>query len=229
MHETKQMKMLFSLLLFTSIVCSGSKCVAYTDKTPRHLQNPPAFNITASDEQKFVWFRVAKVGTRSILEMLDTHTNLSQSGYNLPFVAKKYKTYFKFAFVRNPWDRVVSCYHRQVLPKNIPFYKECWDKDFDFFVNFINKQDMERCDVHMRLQTTLFPLNDVDFIGRFENFATDLRHVFVKIGLPDVEIVHRNGSEHAHYSTYYNKTTKAIIAKKYRKDIETFNYHFEKP
>lgn len=194
---------------------------------PGYLRHPPCYNITACEEPKFIWFRVAKVGTRSILAILREHVDLSISGFNIPFEAKKSKKYFKFAFVRNPWDRVVSCYSNKVVAEKGTPYKECFGKDFDFFVDFIDKQDLTTSDIHIRLQSTIIPLNDVDFIGRFERFAEDLRSVLDTLGLYDAEIVHRNRSVHAHYSTYYTDRTRKIIAKKYKQDIETFGYVFE--
>jgi len=211
-----------------SVLTHGGFCVAASSFIPNHLKDPPVYNITASDKHQFIWFRVAKVGTRSILEILHNRTELSISGYNIPFKAHESNDYFKFAFVRNPWDRVVSCYHKQVLPKFNPHYQKCFDKDFDFFVDFIDSQDLSACDIHIKLQTTLIPIQEVDFIGRFERFAEDLRYVLDRIGMTDAQIVHKNRSEHKHYSAYYTKRTKRIIAKKYKKDIQAFSYTFER-
>jgi len=222
------MKFFLSLFLFINLISRATICVASSDHLPLHLQNPPLFNITASNQHQFIWFRVAKVGTRTILDILEKHSELTISGYSVPFEAKKSKNYFKFAFVRNPWDRVVSCYHKQVVTKINPHYHACWDKDFDFFIDFIASQNLTRCDVHIKQQTALIPLKDVDFIGRFENFEEDLRYVLAAIGLSHAEIAHKNKSEHKHYSEYYTKRTQDIIYKKYRKDIKTFGYQFER-
>lgn len=185
------------------------------------------YNITSSDSHRYVWFRVAKVGTRSILKVLTNHTQLDQDGYHLSFDAAKYKDYFKFAFVRNPWDRVVSCYFNKVVTKFHPPFAECFDKDFNYFVNYIARQDLTKADIHIRLQTCLIPLKEVDFIGKLENMENDFQYVLNTIGLNDIAIPHENVSGHDHYSTYYNKKTKAIIAEKYKQDIQTFGYNFE--
>lgn len=182
--------------------------------------------ITSSDKHKFVWFRVAKTGTRTTYHILLDHVkDLDHNVKGVKFNAKKHKNYFKFSFVRNPWARVVSCYFNKA--QNHDAYQECWGKDFDYFVDFIDRQDLHTSDRHIRLQTELIPVNKLDFIGRLENFANDLKFAMDKIGVKDYVLEHRNSTDHKHYSTYYTERTKKIIARKYRKDIETFNYKFE--
>ncbi len=192
-------------------------------------QKPQRFNISASDAHNFVWFRVAKVGTRTISKILrDNSVPYSAKGMRLPFKPKKYQQHFKFAFVRNPWARVVSCYFNKVVTQVHRPFSECFDKDFDFFVDFIAKKDLKKADIHIRLQTRLFPADEVNFIGRLENFSEDLQKVFHIIGVPCPETIpHKNRSRHKHYSSYYNERTKQIIADKYKADIDAFGYEFE--
>lgn len=185
------------------------------------------YNITACEHPKFVWFRVAKAGTRSILFLLSENFQFSINDYNIPFDPDHYEDYFKFAFVRNPWDRVVSCYCNKVLTKIHAPFQECYDKSFDYFVDFINRQNLLRGDVHIRLQTQLFPMNELHFIGQLENFDDDLRYILSVLGVNDVNIPRRNTSKHEHYSRYYTERTKNVIARKYKKDIEAFGYEFE--
>lgn len=185
-------------------------------------------NLTISDTHQFVWFRVAKVGTRTIFNILaNNEVPFSVNAYQVPYSAKEYKNYFKFAFVRNPWDRVVSCYCNKVLTQGHKRFRECFGKGFDYFVDYIRKQNLHTADAHIRLQTALIPLDEVDFIGRLENFNEDLLYVMGMLGLQHVAIPHKNKSTHTHYSTYYNRKTRQIIAEKYRADIEAFGYQFE--
>ncbi len=187
------------------------------------------YAMTASDQCKFLWFRVAKVGTRSFLSIFsEANIPLSLNCDSQYYDKGKYKDYFKFAFVRNPWDRVVSCYCNKVTNKAHRAFAECFDKDFEYFVDFINRQDLAKADRHIRLQVKLFPMDEVDFIGRFENFEVDLKHVLNIIGIDSTKkIPQNNPSKHMHYSHYYNERTKKIIAKKYKPDIKAFNYAFE--
>ncbi len=187
------------------------------------------YNVTASDEDRFVWFRVAKVGTRTILDILKKHSRLSMvHASDVRYDHRLYRNYFKFAFVRNPWDRVVSCFEDKVSgPKTMPFYKECAGKDFGHFVRFIEGKDLTKSDRHIMPQSRLFPVNGVDFIGHFENFSPDLKFVLNKIGINVKDIPVKNKSDRkADYRDYYDKETREIIRKKYADDIAAFKYSF---
>ena len=83
------------------------------------LPAPGTYNLTISHAKKFLWYRVAKVGTRTILHHLKKQ-NVSLDVEHASFIRytpSLYHDYFKFAFVRNPWDRVVSCWAEKILAK----------------------------------------------------------------------------------------------------------------
>jgi len=186
------------------------------------------YNIIISKDKNYVWFRTAKVGTRTIESILRGKSRFHIYGSNLIFNRRKYKTYYKFVFVRNPWDRVVSCYCDKVLGvKDLPYYEDCYDKDFKYFVKFIEKKNLKCADRHIRLQSYLFPVDDVDYIGRFETFESDLKHVLNKLNIDSHEIPKKNTTMRRDYKKYYNEETKQIIAKKYEKDIKNFGYKFD--
>lgn len=186
------------------------------------------YDITASDKSKFVWFRVSKAATRTTANVLKKNFKLSiPQGYAIPYSNTKYAGYFKFAFVRNPWDRILSCYQNKVAAKTYPIFEECYNKDFDYFVRFIDRKDLSTADRHIKPQTLLIPVDDLDFIGRLETFSTDLPYVLGIIGAKDLNYKHKNRSDHLHYSHYYTDETREIIARKYKDDIEIFGYHFE--
>ena len=67
----------------------------------------------------------------------------------------------------------------------------------------------------------------IDFVGRFENLQNDFDYACEKIGIPKKKLPHMVKSENRkHYTEYYNEKTKSIIANKYAKDIEYFNYRY---
>ena len=67
----------------------------------------------------------------------------------------------------------------------------------------------------------------VDFIGKYENFDEDWKIVCEKIGIK-AKLPHRNKSKHRHYSVYYTKEARQVIAERFKEDIKMFGYKFEK-
>tara|TARA_Y100001938_G_C8099594_1_gene440605 strand:- start:1172 stop:1789 length:618 start_codon:yes stop_codon:yes gene_type:complete len=134
---------------------------------------------------------------------------------------------FKFSFVRNPWQRVVSEFSwRKHLWKKISF--DDWVKQ----LQFINTDDF--CDKKRHLKPQQEFLYDdeenqlVDFIGRYENLQADFNTVLEELKLSPSKLPYINRSSHKDYVHYYNQESKQIIAQKYAKDIEYFGYEFGK-
>jgi len=156
------------------------------------------------------------------------------------------ENYFKFAFVRNPWDRLVSEYFYRT--NRIKFYTA---KTFEGFVlqleDLINgkvswpyarQKKLKGEDKHLwlnDLKRHLCPQKSfivnkngktaVDFIGRFENYADDCRMLREKFGFSN-NLPHANKSKHSHYTNYYNARTRDIVSKVYKEDIEYFGYEY---
>ncbi len=197
---------------------------------PAQEESLPCYNTVISHRKKFVWFRISKTGLMTISDVLHRNNVISSYNYEAPYDNANYSDYFKFAFVRNPWARIVSCYFNKIATNFYkPFFDECYGKDFDYFVRFIDRQDLETADRHIKLYTKSMPIEEMDFIGRLENFSEDLPYVLKIIGCKKTDYLHKNKSDHAHYSTYYTDETREIIARKYKIDIETFGYEFETP
>ena len=195
------------------------------------------YNITYSDAQRYVWFRNAKCATRTTIKFLYENSDI-KSGFPLNTGkdvghGREYKQnwdeYFRFTIVRNPWDRLLSFYQNklhniQIEDTEFSIFKGCID--FKKFVYAIKERDLERCDGHFKLQSQMFPLDKIDFIGRFENLQGDFNTVCDKIGIPQQQLPHENKTKHKHYTEYYDDETRQIVAEKYAKDIEYFGYKF---
>lgn len=99
-------------------------------------------------------------------------------------------------------------------------------QEFSNFVSFVEKRDIEKCDIHLRLQSRLIDLNNLDFLGRFESFYEDLEFVFNNIGckLTNFEVI--NATSKAHFTAYYTDELIQRVAKIYKKDIQIFGYRF---
>jgi hypothetical protein len=196
------------------------------------------YTITLSNKQKYVWFQIAKAGSRTVVNFLHENSDI-EFGFPLrtkknPGYGRKYKQkwddHFKFTIVRNPWERLLSFYlnklHTHLDPlitshiQGIPSFKK--------FVHTLWRSNLKTCDVHFRLQTRCFPLDKIDFIGKTENLQEDFNTICDKIGIPKQELPHKNKSSHKHYTEYYDDETRQIVAEAYAKDIEYFGYEFGK-
>ena len=94
-------------------------------QTHHDIPSSRKYNLTICDNPKFVWFRNAKAATRSTLEAL-SHTKIkltAEQARQCYYSPQKYNDYFKFAFVRNPWDRLVSGWHNKIFQKKFVKFK----------------------------------------------------------------------------------------------------------
>jgi hypothetical protein len=165
----------------------------------------------------------------------------------------QFREYFKFAFVRNPWDRAVSEYKFRDYPRKFDFktflFKHCAKSEATEGEN----RDMR---VHRTPQYQFLYDEEgnslVDFIGRYERLASDFATVAERLNLGGKELPHYNRSIdlrwtptavmlwlkdpagmyrlrrnlHHHYTEYYDDESRELIARFYRRDIELFGYKF---
>jgi hypothetical protein len=135
-----------------------------------------------------------------------------------------YDSLFKFAFVRNPWDRLVSRYAHLMRSKDRRRYRQIsrMEKFEDFLAWELRRdsafQYMYVTDINGKLI--------VDFIGYYEQLAEDFSKVCTRLKV-QAELPHTNVSEHRDYRSYYTPETRELVAKKFKRDIELFNYDFD--
>src|SRR6266571_4764317 len=140
---------------------------------------------------------------------------------------RQFESYFKFGFVRNPCDRVVSLYERTE-----PLQMK--DKmSFEEFVGWI-QYSSSTC-IHSsphRYQLDWFVDGSgnmlADSIGKFERLEADWLSIAQKLGITGVLPHKRANPRSRHYTDYYNDRTKEIIATKFKIDIDYFGYEFGK-
>ena len=196
------------------------------------LPSDRPYNISLSHRHRFLWYRVAKVCTRSIFAAFDESEVTLDADHPVKcyYAPRYFSEYFKFAFVRNPWDRLASCWRNKVLERN--YFDLTPDelhllRDFGSFVDWVSTQDVETCDMHLRLQCRLIDLDHVDFVGRFESFENDFRAVADHIRLPLSEVPHENASAPSpSFVEVYDDQTKKRVAEIYKKDIAIFGFDF---
>lgn len=151
---------------------------------------------------------------------------------------------FRFTFVRNPWDRLVSEYR----------YKKHKFSFKDFVFNYFPEKGVDDYKGlngiyrHVMPQY-LFIYDDdgncqVDYIGKFENLKEDFATVSEKICGQKLSIPHRNKTPSSmynvlakqlnfsrketecNYQTFYDDESREFVAEFYHQDIKLFNYSF---
>jgi hypothetical protein len=137
-----------------------------------------------------------------------------------------FDSYFKFAFVRNPWDWQVSIFHYilehpehelyPVVSRMESFEDFLWWRVRDY--RMTQKECIATADGHLLL----------DFVGRFETLAADFAAICRRLGL-QARLGHLNRSVHQDYRSYYTPRLVRLVAQHWREDIELFGYRFASP
>jgi len=153
-----------------------------------------------------------------------THMKARMARNLLP--EETFSSFFKFAFVRNPWDWQVSLYYYALQEKKHPQHELTKKfRDFDEYIHWRMTEDRQ-------LQKDFVSDENgrmiVDFIGKYENLYDDFRHVCKILSL-EAELPHLNKSDHQDYRSYYNDKTRELIARHFKEDIDLFNYTFDNP
>jgi len=144
-----------------------------------------------------------------------------------------WNSYFKFTFVRNPWDRAYSDYVWMMKDRNLKgsfndyihkkgVYKECLS----------NSEDKAYRGDHLIPQTDFYATEGIlsmDFVGKFETLSQDIELLSqkFKISHPFVSHKKRNTDRLQHYSLFYTNSKKRLVEKVYSKDIDQLKYSFE--
>ena len=139
---------------------------------------------------------------------------------------------FKFAFVRNPWDRAVSLYEYRrgkdrtgIATRDLSFSewtRRVFSEDPDpVFHN--NPKSFQTQSEWLRDDRGEI---DIDFVGRFERIAGDFEDIARKIA-PGTSLRHLNASSRAAYGSYYDTASKETVTRWFEEDIERFGYVFE--
>jgi|10_taG_2_1085330.scaffolds.fasta_scaffold00201_2 hypothetical protein len=179
-----------------------------------------------------------KKGKHQILTFDDCHLYLILNGTVELFKRSHLEIFnnsWKYTFVRNPWDRLLSAY-MFVTGKKYVLTKNWINRDkFSSFEMFVKHKPFFGHSgpvvAHMRPMYDLFrdrnnSCDYFDFIGQFENLQKDFDFISDKIGIPRSQLPHYLRTEHKPYWEYYNDELQEIVAQHYKKDIEYFGYKF---
>lgn len=205
-----------------------------------------------------VYIDIAKVASSSIKATLASLLGLGKADGNPhvidfprphpadPFGERMHPELFTFAFVRNPWDRLVSCYRDKIRGEVRGFtgfaesgVAHCLarfdafspEMSFTDFVHVVASIPDQVADEHFRSQSD-YVVNAsgtvaVDFIGRYEALERDFAHVARRIGLPfDTRLPHLQVAPRRRYEAYYTPEMIEIVKDRYARDVELFCYEY---
>jgi hypothetical protein len=156
---------------------------------------------------------------------------------------KEFEELFRFSFVRNPWDRLVSEY----LYRGHTFSFKDWL--FNYFPTAHNDDYQKSYDAYRHIMPQYDFLYDqrgnllVDYVGRFENLSEDFAKVSELITGQRLSLPHKNKtpiaglkskvraivmpSRKLDYQAYYDDESRDFVEGFYAKDIKHFAYQFD--
>lgn len=152
--------------------------------------------------------------------------------------------YFVFAFVRNPYDRLVSTYFNQVArPTKFSrglfrdgMHKAFWRYDgmhpgmgFSDFAHLVAGIRDNLANPHFKSQAD-FLTDDLTgdlmpgFIGRFEQLQADFDWICHRLGADTVRLPVLNRSARNLWPHYYTRELADVVYRRFQADFELFGY-----
>lgn len=204
-----------------------------------------------SHQHRFIFAAVPKTGTHSIRQALREHLSaddIEQVGLFVnkrfpfeelaairhghlslaqvrPFLDKDdFDGYFKFAFVRNPFDRFVS--YCAFMTRGRDVFERSPQAVMHHFL-FVEPPEQ-----HILFQPQYTVLADssgallTDMVGRVEEMQASYDAICARIGIPSRPLDQVNGSKRGDYRQYYNEVLKDGVAQRYARDLDLFGYEF---
>jgi hypothetical protein len=187
---------------------------------------------------------IQKTGGNSIrhalgMALIDPHKHRSAFELRHIYGVDIWQSYFRFGFVRNPWDRLVSWWEMiqrnaaQGRPMN-GFQRYVLERarTFEEFIHNCNDDYPDADGSKWIFRNQVDYLTDangtvmVDYVGQFERLHADFAIVANRLGLGNVSIPHVNRSVHAPYTEYYSPQLRDVVGERYSRDIAAFDYRF---
>lgn len=134
--------------------------------------------------------------------------------------------YYRFAVVRNPWDRAISQY---VSLQRRPDLREYLgmepDASFKTYLELIPRQTHVRWEPQYRFVDDDDGTPLVDTLLRFESLQRDIVPVFERLGISQT-LPHNHASQRESPEAYYDDEAREMVANIYERDITRFGYSY---
>ena len=207
--------------------------------------------MIVSHSHRFIFAAIPKTGTHSVRQALREHMvdgDIEQVGLFAdkrfpfeglaaarhghlglaqvrPFLGEEvFASYFKFAFVRNPFDRFVS-YCAFITRES---------GEFDRVPQQVMRHVLYelRPMQHILFQPQYSVLVDADgkllsdYVGRVEQMQVSYDAICARIGIPSRPLEQVNSTRRGDYRQYYDQQLIDGVSDLYRRDLDLFGYGF---
>ncbi|WNJ98914.1 sulfotransferase family 2 domain-containing protein [Thalassospiraceae bacterium LMO-JJ14] len=213
--------------------------------------------MVISDCYRYLYFVIPKCGSASVRHAMAPYTDI---GYPVTdfeqhvtiekFLGQydcenRFERYFKFTFVRNPYDRLYSGFRQDMLASKTwtswiaakkPIFDAIGD-DFNLYMHeYVAKADIVHawdwvCFCPMVAFSHLNGAFALDWIGRTEHLERDLHALADKLGIEIGTVEKFNMREPAagtpeqpKYLSRYNRATVQLVNDLYAEDFAAFDY-----
>lgn len=196
------------------------------------------FSLRKYDQLQCIFIHITKSAGTSVAKALfgELPYHYTAAQYRVIYGRRDFAHYFKFAFVRNPWDRVYSAYS-YLKGGGWNDDDKAWSNkhlaeinDFNQFI--IDWLTPERLYSHIHFWPQTRFIYDrrgkllLDYLAYFEDINDDFDLIRDKLGLT-AELQHTNASDRTHYQDIYSPAAIDKVARLYQRDITLFGYRFD--
>ncbi len=191
------------------------------------------------DRHEALFIHVPKSAGRSVVRGLFDVKSVEHApaAWYQQLDAQRFDRYFKFTFVRNPWDRAVSAYTYLGKGGSAASAEDGQWADFvnsydafdDFILDWLSEENALRNALftpQVIFLKDIFGRIDMDFVGRFETLQADFDTVARRLGV-DAQLPHLNQSRSQDFRTFYTRDSRERVARVYAEDIDAFGYRFD--
>jgi hypothetical protein len=164
---------------------------------------------------KFIFVHINRTGGTSWERAFGMRSGHDHRTVHALTKLKVWDHYFKFTFVRNPWDRYVSIYRNRKI--RTPFG--------NWIGNLVKHHKLP---ISVSNQVNWISKNGkifVDYVARFENYAAEWNKICEILGVKK-RVFHKNATKHRHYRDFYNNESRENVRILAAKDIAEFGYDF---
>ncbi|MEQ8910225.1 MAG: sulfotransferase family 2 domain-containing protein [Vicingaceae bacterium] len=177
--------------------------------------------LASSDWEQVELFHHSRIPFDSFKHVKHGHQTAREA--NETISAKKWDSYLKFAFVRNPYDRFISAALFKHKKRN-DFSHHHTTAKLKLLVNSF----AHKCDLIYRPQSH-FVCNEkgesmLDIVAPYEDLQKSFNQICRKIGVEPLQLEIRNRNHHATYTSYYDDELKEMVYDFYKEDFVNYNY-----